>query len=175
VKPLPIDDAFFQRLREMDRELFLRLKQSGCSHCKGGPLDTSNYQRKIRGMGEEAELRFSLCCRKEGCRRRLTPPSLRFLGRRVHAAFRIILGLEFRELLVIQPRIARQTLARWRNFWREELIESSSFMRWARAEARLPAGVHDSPSLLSILQALGLPEFPGLLPALRLFTRFPAS
>ena len=76
------DVAFFQSLRQFDKEIFLTAKAQGCPHC-GGPLDTANYLRKTRGMAEENELRFSLCCRREGCRKRRLPPSVRFLGRRV--------------------------------------------------------------------------------------------
>jgi len=172
--PLPIDDAFFQRLRGMDRELFLRLKRKGCPRrgC-GSPLDTSNYPRKVRGMGNQEELRFSLCCRREGCRHRLTPPSLRFLGRRVHAAWWVIWIHEFRTVLGYRPEIARQTLARWQNFWREQLLESSPFMRRARALGLLPPAIGDSPSLSAILRAFGFPDPESWIPCLRFFTQFP--
>src|SRR5271157_4368665 len=54
-----------------------------------GPLHRSDYDRKPRGAliapaGEAFVRRFSLCCGREGCRKRATPPSLRFLGRRVY-------------------------------------------------------------------------------------------
>jgi len=54
-----------------------------------GALHKSNYQRKPRGgplalTGEQYALRFSLCCGWRDCRRRVLPPSLRFLGRRVY-------------------------------------------------------------------------------------------
>lgn len=172
MKLLPTDDAFCQALLELDRELFLRLKGKQCPHC-GSPLDTSNYPRKVRGMGSADELRFSLCCRMEGCRRRLTPPSLRFLGRKVHAAWRVVMIQAFRELQGFEPEIARQTLARWRNFWLRTLREGEPFMRWARSSGLLPLSVGDSPSLTAILQALGFPARESWLSCLRFFTQFP--
>jgi hypothetical protein len=36
--------------------------------------------------------RFSLCCGREGCRRRATPPSIRFLGRRVYVGAAVIIA-----------------------------------------------------------------------------------
>jgi hypothetical protein len=173
LKPLPIDDAFFQSLRELDRELFLRLKGKRCPHC-GSPLDTSNYPRKTRGMGDADECRYSLCCRREGCRSRLTPPSLRFLGRKVHAAWRVVMVQAFREVLGIEPVIARQTLSRWRNFWLTTLREDAPFMRWARGSGLLPLSVGDSPSCCTILRALGFPGRESWLTCLRFFTQFPA-
>ncbi|HRZ54915.1 MAG TPA: hypothetical protein P5525_05600 [Candidatus Paceibacterota bacterium] len=41
--------------------------------------------------GPRWQVRFSLCCGKEGCRRRNTPPSVRFLGRWVYAGLVVIL------------------------------------------------------------------------------------
>ena len=35
---------------------------------------------------EEYAERFSFCCAVDGCRKRATPPSLRFLGRKVYLA-----------------------------------------------------------------------------------------
>jgi hypothetical protein len=174
MKPLPSDDAFSQRLRDRDRCLFLKLKGSPCPLC-GGRLDAANFPRKTRGMGDEDETRFSLCCRRVGCRHRVTPPSLRFLNRKVHAAWRVIMVHAFREILGISPGIARQTLARWQNFWKETLREGAPFMRWARASGQLPLSVVDSPSLLSLLQALGFPSEEGWIRCLEFFTRFPAD
>ena len=39
----------------------------------------------------EATKRFSFCCDQEGCRRRHTPPSVRFLGRRVYGGLVAVL------------------------------------------------------------------------------------
>jgi hypothetical protein len=95
MKPIHPNEAFFQALRQIDQDLFLAAKEKGCPHC-GGSLDTANYQRKTKGMTEgENELCFSLCCRREGCRKRKKPRSLRFLGRRVFGAWVVILAVDF--------------------------------------------------------------------------------
>jgi transposase len=84
-----IDDKFFSLLQEIDREIARQVAQAGCPHC-GGRLDRSDYNRKPRGdlfLAPAVELplrRISFCCCAEGCRRRATPPSVVFLGRRVY-------------------------------------------------------------------------------------------
>ena len=110
----------------------------GCPLC-GGKLHRSDYRRKPRG-GPQWDFRFSLCCDREGCRRRQTPPSVRFLGRRVYAGVIVLLvsamihGLKpervcrLREALGIDVR----TLERWRQWWLGRFVESS-FWREARA------------------------------------------
>ena len=129
--PLAVDDSFCQSLRDFDLELFRAAKSQGCARCKG-PRDTSNYYRKIRGMGEGNEIRFSLCCRREGCRKRLTPQSLRFFGRKIYSRWVILMAIDFAQELGLPKKILRQTLARWRKFWKDHLAESSPFMKWSR-------------------------------------------
>jgi hypothetical protein len=155
MKPIPADDTFFQSLRQFDYELFLRVKAKGCSHCKG-ILDISHIPRKPRGLGEHEETRFSLCCRNEGCRRRHTPPSLRFFGRRVYPAFVFILALDFYVQLGLRCQISRQTLARWRAFWKNFLLETGAFMKWARGFLQPGWAVGSSPA--SVVEAFGFPK-----------------
>ena len=78
----PIEDpAFFSLLLKIDRATADELRQKGCPEC-GGPLHWANYARSPRGVpsecGTEHLTRLSLCCGREGCRKRLTPPSVRF-------------------------------------------------------------------------------------------------
>ena len=101
-------------------------------------------------------IRFSLCCRNEGCRKRLTPPSLLFFDRKVYPAVVIILALDFCRQLGLSRQIARQTLARWRNFWQERLSETSPFMKWARGF--LPPGWGCGKSPARFLEPFGFPE-----------------
>lgn len=88
---------FHESLLEFDREARDRIRGSGCRRC-GGRLDVSNYPRKVRGLELEEEqagdygVRLSLCCSVEGCRARATPPSMRFLGRRVYGAIVFVLA-----------------------------------------------------------------------------------
>jgi len=159
MKPLLADEIFFQRLHDLDRELFLELKAKGCPHCQGR-LDTSNIPRKPRGLGEKQERRFSLCCRTESCRKRLTPVSLRFFGRKVYPAWVVILALDFMTQLGLSRTIARQTLGRWRALWRDRLAETSSFMRSARGA--IPVGMAGGATPAAFLPAFGFPSRLGL-------------
>lgn len=96
------NSRFFKTLQSYDEDICDAERQAGCRFCKG-PLDAGHYQRKPRGL-EWAELdepslkRFSLCCRNDGCRKRSTPLSLRFAGRKVYCALFILLYACFNDL-----------------------------------------------------------------------------
>ena len=160
------DDTFSKALRALDFEIFLAAKAKACQLC-GGQLDIANYPRKPRGALEQEGLRFSLCCRREGCRHRVTPPSLRFLGRKVYPGWVVILAIEFYRELGIIGSVSRQTLARWRGFWLQRLAESHPFMRWARGV--LPPGTPSSTLPSTCLRALGFPDRESWVPVLRFF------
>ncbi len=164
---LSADDVFFQSLRAFDFELFLAAKSKPCALC-GGRLDTSHFPRKPRGAGEQELQRFSLCCRRDGCRHRVTPPSLRFLGRKIYSAWVVILALEFCRDLGLEAKIARQTIARWRTFWKERLAETHPFMRWARG--LLAPGTPSSGLPSGCLRALGFPARESWVAILRFFS-----
>lgn len=160
---------FFQTLRQLDFDLFTATKAKHCTQC-GGPLDTAHFPRKLRDAGEgQEERRFSLCCRSEGCRKRVTPPSLRFFGRKVYSAWVVCLVLDFCEALGLDRMIARQTIARYRQFWQERLAEGHPFMRWARGQ--LPPGTPAAESPGPLLRHfVDFPSPPGRLAVLRFFT-----
>src|SRR5262249_41356100 len=85
---LDLGGEFFEVLVGVDTAVTQRVAAEGCPVCDG-PLHRSDYNRKPRGAliapaGEVFVRRFSLCCGREGCRKRATPPSVRFLGRRVY-------------------------------------------------------------------------------------------
>jgi len=132
------DQELFQLFEKVDTDLTEEARLKGCPLC-GGKLHRSDYRRKPRG-GPQWDFRFSLCCDREGCRRSQTPPSVRFLGRRVYAGVIVLLvsamihGLKpervcrLREALGIDVR----TLERWRQWWLGRFVESS-FWREARA------------------------------------------
>jgi hypothetical protein len=146
---LPESAKFFQGLLDEDGRTVDRQRARGCPSC-GGRLDRADYPRKPRGLPDRWEglfdRRFSLCCCREGCRRRVTPPSVRFLGRRVYAGAVVLLGAAVPVLVAIALcGVARCTVARWAAWWTEALPQSA-FWRVARArlmppldEARLPA------------------------------------
>jgi len=123
------DSRFYEFLFEIDQEVAAEVRAGGCS-C-GGVLHSARYPRKLRGicisLGESYETRLSFCCAVEGCRRRSTPPSVRFLGRKVYLGALVILigALEHglsprrRQWLIDTLDIWPQTLSRWRKWWRE--------------------------------------------------------
>ena len=133
----------------------------------GGPLHRANYERKPRGVppgtaeataaaGEVApDVRLSFCCGREGCRRRHTPASVRFLGRRVYVGVLIVLVMameqgiaDFRaRRLGAELGVSRRTLSRWRAWW-AEVFPAGAVWQAARGrvwppadEARLPASL----------------------------------
>lgn len=120
--------AFFKLLREIDEEFAKSIKDKGCPKC-GDVLDVSNYPRKPRGielLEDGSDIRFSFCCRNDSCRQRVTPPSLRFLGRKVYIALIIILS-QTSEYARAGGSPSRQTLARWKNYWLEVCGVTSEF------------------------------------------------
>jgi len=130
-------------LEKVDADLAEAERVKGCRYC-AGKLHRANYKRKPRGVESwpDAPRRDSFCCDQEGCRRRHTPPSVRFLGRRVYGGVVAVLlpamvhGLKpdrvrhLREALGLA--IDRRTLERWRQWWLGAFV-GSSFWKAARA------------------------------------------
>src|ERR1700755_2635513 len=83
------DQELHQLLEKVDADLAQETCQRGCLVCRG-KLHRANYGRKPRG-GPQWDRRYSFCCAQEDCRRRRTPESVRFLGRRVYAGLVIVL------------------------------------------------------------------------------------
>ena len=123
------DSRFYEFLFRIDQDSAAEVQAGGCS-C-GGVLHSARYPRKPRGirgvLGESYQTRLSFCCAVEGCRRRCTPPSVRFLGRKVYLGVIVILSTALEHGLTPKRRqgliealdIWPQTLARWRQWWRE--------------------------------------------------------
>jgi len=124
------DARFYQFLFQIDQEIATEVQAGGCPHC-GGVLHSAGYPRKPRGLRSALDgsysIRLSFCCARQGCRRRCTPPSVRFLGRKVYLGVIVVLvsaleqGLspKRRKQLIEQLELWPQTLARWRQWWRE--------------------------------------------------------
>jgi hypothetical protein len=72
-------------LFEIDRGLAEEARLKGCGAC-GAVVHVADYPRKVRGspwrLDETHDRRLSFCCSRPGCRKRLTPPSVRFAARR---------------------------------------------------------------------------------------------
>lgn len=133
-------EEFFSQVLAMDAELSRRVAAAGCPTC-GGPLHQAHYQRKPRGgliaaAGEAFSLRHSLCCGREGCRKRTLPPSFRFLGRRVYLEGVVLLAgmavqLAAGALWAVSATtgVPSWTLRRWRRWWGETFPRSSTWRK----------------------------------------------
>ena len=139
---LPRSTRFWLFLLAVDLDLAKTTRKQGCS-C-GGRLHAANYLRKPRGtpvqLPEEQRLRLSFCCDRDGCRKRVTPPSVRFLGPKVFLGPIVILVSAMRQgpsprrvrELFIRFHADRRTIARWQVFWRE-YFPQTPFWKLARA------------------------------------------
>ncbi len=159
---------FFALLLRFDEDLAAQAREVGCA-C-GGVLHSARYGRKPRGgpegLGPEHAMRLSFCCSVEGCRRRVTPPSLRFLGRKVFFGVFVLLLPILREgptperlrrlaaSFVVSPR----TLLRWRRWWRE-VVPRSRLWEATRGRFALPMAVEALPgSLLAAFSEIAEPS-----------------
>jgi hypothetical protein len=153
------DANFYQHLLRLDEALAAEVQAQGCPYC-GGVLQSARYQRKPRGvnrhlLGPDYEYRLSFCCAAEGCRRRTTPSSVRFLGRRVYLGVVVVLitvlasGVSVKRAawLSEQLGVGERTLQSWRRWWRKE-FERSVFWRDAKAQLVPPVAVSSLPAAL---------------------------
>jgi len=133
------DQKLWDLLEKIDTDTAEAVREKGCPHCEG-KLHRADYERKPRG-GPKWERRDSFCCCREGCRQRQTPPSVRFLGRRVYAGFVVVLlsamvhGLKPERVRSIQEKLGidRRTLERWREWWLSAFAQGSF---WKASRAR---------------------------------------
>ena len=156
---LPRDASFWTFLISVDRDLAESTRQKACP-C-GGRLHCANDPRKPRGgedLPEQYGSRLSFCCERDGCRKRATPPSVRFLGRKVYLGAVVILVAAMRQ--GPSPRRVRElskvfgtdrrTISRWQVFWREHVPQTSF---WKVARGRLVPAVEITILPLSLLEA----------------------
>ena len=149
------DARFHEQLLAFDRDLSATARAARCWRC-GGVLHSASYDRKPRGcpagLGEAYAERFSFCCAVDGCRKRTTPPSLRFLGRHVYLATvvtlisALMLGTTPSRLarLSVVPGLDRRTLARWHAWWRSTFA-GGPFAAAARAAMATPIDITAPP------------------------------
>jgi hypothetical protein len=152
------DAKFHEQLLVFDRDLSATTRAAGCGQC-GGALHAAPFGRKPRGgpagLGQDYGRRFSFCCAVDGCRKRATPPSLRFLGRKVYLATIVTLisamlhGTTPARLtrLSIVPGIDRRTLARWHSWWRSTFTDGP-FALVAKACFMPPVDIASLPASL---------------------------
>lgn len=140
-----LNSTFHSSLTIIDQELAEATRLAGCP-C-GGSLYQADYPRSPFGLPEALrhhyDHRFSFCC--GDCRKRITPPSVRFFGRRWFPAPLLILisALAFgaTEYRCIQIRrhfgvlISQSTWKRWRRWWRISFVETDF---WLQAKGLIP-------------------------------------
>ena len=152
------DATFHELLLVFDRDIAIAARRGRCLLC-GSVVHSAQYRRKPRGrpagLGDEHDWRFSFCCARDGCRARKTPPSLRFLGRKVYLAAMVVLIAIMREgATAARMRqlsglvgVDRRTVERWREWWRDTFT-ANPFWQIGRAafmppvdQDRLPASL----------------------------------
>lgn len=153
------DSNFFRHLQRLDEALAAHVRVQGCPYC-GGVLHQANYPRKPRGvsrhlLGGDYEYRLSFCCSVEGCRRRTTPGSVRFLGRRIYLSVVVVLvtvlanGINLRRARVLSEQlgVSERSLQRWRQWWRRDFVRTV-FWQTHRGRFSPPPQISALPSSL---------------------------
>ncbi len=154
------DTRFYEVLLGFDRQIAEAVHAERCPKC-GAAVHWGSWERKPRGgpigLDPRYRRRFSLCCAADGCRKRETPGSLRFLGRKVYFAAMVVLisamqsGLNPVRMKRLKELVgvSRRTVQRWRDWWRT-VFAQSPFWRTHRAlapaarDADLPASLLQS-------------------------------
>lgn len=153
-------------LCQLDFEYAQKYKDQG-SPCCGAALHTSNYRRKPRGVAPRIleklegyklqwELRFSFCCSK--CRKRFTPASVRFLGRKQYWGWLLLIQCALAGGKFAQKQLQEQlqgygigldqrTLHRWLAWW-EQTVGNSPFWKAFKGRFASPIDPRQIPSSL---------------------------
>ena len=143
-----------------------------------GPLHRSVYDRKPRGgpadLPDAYAVRLSWCCGRDGCRRRVLPPSVLFWGRRVYWGVVVLVVTALRQGRVAGVTVqrletlfgvTRLTLRRWCTYFRDCFPQTPA---WQRLRGRLAVPVRPGvigDLLTAFLRVRGDPE-PGLVACL---------
>lgn len=145
-------------LRRVDKLHAEEVARAGCAWC-GGVLHRAEYARKPRGpwrLGREHASRESWCC--SACRRRTTPASVLYFGRRWYIGPVVVLLAA----LVHGPTpwrlkricemwaVSADTVRAWRRWWREAFAQSA-FWTAARGYLARPVAEESLPFSLTVL------------------------
>ena len=161
--------SLFMYLGRIDRDLAVEVQAAGCLRC-GGPLHRAEYRRKPRGgpaLPDDLAVRRGLCCGH--CRRRVLPPSVLFLGRKVYWGVVVLLvgavrqrrptSASARKLFELLG-VSWKTVRGWVDWWAEVFPRTPgwrAFRGHLGAQVRdddLPAGLVDALPSLSGLRGL---------------------
>lgn len=160
------DGRLRKLLEKADDDLAAESRKGGCEHCGEENLHRGDYKRQPLG-GPGWDKRRSFNCAKEGCRKRKTPPSVRFLGRKVYAGVVVVLvsammhGVKPKrvERLRDELGIDRRTLEHWRVWWVETFVQSGF---WKGARARFMPGLDEEILPLSLVEEFGAERREGM-------------
>ena len=157
-----LDANFYQFLHRIDQDLAAETQAGGCRRCRAS-LHKNRFPRKPRGapVGIVDPFRLSLRCSR--CNKRHTPPSVRWLGRKVYLAAIVVLASALRAGLTDERmaqlteciNVPKRTIERWRTWWRRDFGESA-FWKIARARLMPPIAVTALPA--SLLERFGGPD-----------------
>lgn len=163
-----LDRSVFVALVVVDQRLAEAARAQGCPACSAA-LHRRDYLRKPRGgllaaAGEEFRRRFGLCCSREGCRRSVLPPSVRFLGQRVYLEAVILLAC-LHALIGEVPggapvaAVPKKTVRRWLSWWTSTFLSSPTWL-WIRGRLMPPVDETQVPRSFIERVAQGLGDAP---------------
>jgi len=153
-------ETFYHVLERIDAELAETTRRAGCRRC-AGVVHKANYPRKPRGgppgLPASYGCRASYCCAVDGCRKRATPPSVRFLARRVYLGAVVVLASALQHgVSAFRARqlkelfgVSQPTLLRWRSWWLTAFPVSQF---WQSLRGRLMPGVDESTLPCSLVE-----------------------
>jgi hypothetical protein len=148
------DADLIKLLNKVDADLAEQIRSEVCLNCDA-KLHRDDYPRKPRWV-ESWDKRYSYTCSR--CRKRHTPPSVRFLGRKVYAGIVVVLvsammhGPNAQRIGALRKALGidLRTLKRWRRWWLEVFIKTP-FWKGERGrfmpvldELLMPYGLVDS-------------------------------
>jgi hypothetical protein len=154
------DARVYRLLLKLDEDLASETRNKGC-FC-GERLHSARFPRKPRGVPTELEAeystRLSFCCAREGCRKRTTPPSFRFLSRRVYVSVVVVLltalrhGLTPSRMATLRTivGVSRRTVEHWRQWWLIDFVQSPF---WRSVAGQFVSPVDPKVMPLSLLDA----------------------
>jgi len=154
-----LNAKLYALLLKFDADMAAEIQRQRCQQC-GGRLDQGHFPRKPRvppwvKLPAGYDERFSFSCAVEGCRKRHTPPSARYLGRRIYLGVIVVLATAMQQGLAPwrlsrlreELGVSSATLERWRTWWQEAFAESA-FWKAAKAAFSPPVSAAGAPRSL---------------------------
>ncbi len=154
------DTRLYEALLRFDADLAREARERSCPDC-GSALHSATFPRKPRGsavpLPEGYERRHSFCCSSDGCRGRVTPPSVRFLGRKVYLGVVIVVVTAMKHGVTAARvsatartlGVGRETLQRWHRWW-TELFVATPFWTAAQSFFAPPVATSELPASLVV-------------------------